>query len=448
MDLERNDNRLPEQEPAELLEAAHSQDGGTLSVEESCRQLTQYLEEILLDASRPRLDTARLAEPCRELGEALRSFHALAEELVDYSTQLSKGGLDQEFPESGSCLYGGLKNLHANLKHLTWQAGQVAKGDYSQHVSHLGAFSEAFNEMTRQLDERRTQLQAEIRRARRRAEIIDSYTEMLVELLSQREEWLLIVDWETREVVHCNKRPQGGGQDKSFCESCRHRLPIQSKLLEWDNAERYKIWELEEKARGACYRIISFPIEWRERPSCVHIVMDVTSEKMNARHLNAEVYHDTDTGIRNGKFLEEFMEQTLREKQDITLCYLDLEGVDGINETYGQKVGDAYIQNFVEIVRKNFRSGDTFARLKDDKFCLVLTGNVKHLIERKMAEILTIFQRDDDRIFCHRCNFKYAILEMGGEENTQTLQELLSSAEAVIRRKKRKRSSSLDLIDW
>lgn len=320
MDLERNDNRLPEQDPAELPEAAHSQDGGTLSVEESCRQLTQYLEEILLDASRPRLDTARLAEPCRALGEALRSFHALAEELVDYSTQLSKGGLDQEFPESGSCLYGGLKNLHANLKHLTWQAGQVAKGDYSQHVSHLGAFSEAFNEMTRQLDERRTQLQAEIRRARRRAEIIDSYTEMLVELLSQREEWLLIVDWETREVVHCNKRPQGGGQDKSFCESCRHRLPIQSKLLEWDSAERYKIWELEEKARGACYRIISFPIEWRERPSCVHIVMDVTSEKMNARHLNAEVYHDTDTGIRNGKFLEEFMEQTLREKQDITLC--------------------------------------------------------------------------------------------------------------------------------
>lgn len=44
MDLERNDNRLPEQDPAELPEAAHSQDGGTLSVEESCRQLTQYLE--------------------------------------------------------------------------------------------------------------------------------------------------------------------------------------------------------------------------------------------------------------------------------------------------------------------------------------------------------------------------------------------------------------------
>ena len=166
------------------------------------------------------------------------------------------------------------------------------------------------------------------------------------------------------------------------------------------------------------------------------------------RTINRSTVEIDCTGIRNGQFLEEFMAQTFRQKQDVTLCYLDLEGVDDINNTYGDKVGDAYIQNFVEIVRKNFRSGDTFARLKDDKFCLALSGNVKHLIERKMAEILAIFQRDDDRIFCHRCNFKYSIIEVVGEENTSTLEELLSGAEAAIRRKKRTRSSSLDFVDW
>ena len=435
MDLQNNQNGQQGQVP---------QSGGALGIEESCRELTRYLGDILWDTPQAKLDKSRLAEPCRELGEALESFRALAEELADYSAQLSKGCLDIDFPQRESCLYGGLKNLHANLKHLTWQAGQVAKGDYSQHVSHLGAFSDAFNEMTRQLDERRSQLKAEVRRAQNRADIIESYTEMLVDLLGQRDEWLLVVDEETREVVHCNKRGQENGEGGAYCESCKHRLPIQSKILEWERTERYKVWELEERARGACYRIISFPIEWQGRPSCVHIIMDVTSEKMNARHLNAQVYHDLDTGIRNGQFLE----QTLREKQDVTMCCLDLEGVDEINQTYGHKVGDAYIQNFVEIVRKNFRSGDTFARVKDDKFCLVLSGNVKHLIERKMAEILTIFQRDDDRIFCHRCNFKYSIIEVVGEENTQSLKELLSTAEAAIRRKKRRRTSSLDLMDW
>ena len=145
------------------------------------------------------------------------------------------------------------------------------------------------------------------------------------------------------------------------------------------------------------------------------------------------------------------MGQALRERQNITLCYLDLEGVSDINTAYGRKVGDAYIQNFVEIVRKNFRSGDTFARIQDDKFCLVLTGNVKHLIERKMDEILTTFQRDDDRVFCHECNFKYSIVEVEGQSNMFTLDKLLVEAENIVERKKRRqrrKRGPMDFQDW
>ena len=446
MEQEVNQTGQRERPPEEDRQEAQS-----LGVEESCRRLSGYLESILDNAGEAGLDVECLAPPCRELGEALRGFQALAEELVSYSTQLSKGNLSREFPESGSCLYSGLKNLHTNLKHLTWQAKQVTKGDYAQQVSHLGEFSEAFNVMTRQLKEREAQLKQEVQRAERRAEIIESYTEMLMELLSQRDEWMLVVDRETREVVHCNKRTKGGEEGDSYCDSCQHRLPIQPKLLEWDDSERYRVWELEEEERGGCYRIISFPVEWKERPSWVHIVMDVTAEKMNARHLSDEIYQDNDTGIRNRLFLDEFMGQVLRERQNITMCYLDLEGVAEINTAYGREVGDAYIQNFVEIVRKNFRSGDTFARIQDDKFCLMLTGNVKHLIERKMDDILTTFQRNDERVFCHECNFKYSIVEVEGESNMFTLDKLLQQAEEIVQKKKRKhrrKYSSLDFDNW
>lgn len=277
---------------------------------------------------------------------------------------------------------------------------------------------------------------------RRRAELIASYTEMLVDLLSQRDEWLLIVDWATREVVHCNKRPQGGRQDIISCESCRHRLPIQSRLLEWERAERYKIWELEEKERGTCYRIISFPIEWRERPSCVHIVMDVTGEKLNARLLNDRSYQDAETGIRNAQFLEAFMAQALREQQAVTLACLELEGLEELTATCGPEAASACLHHFVETVRRNFRSGDTFARVEENKFCLVLTGNVKHLIDRKMAEIRAIFQRDDGQALCHSCKFKYSVIEVSGGENALSLPELLEQAEAAIHRNKCTPSSS------
>ena len=83
-------------------------------------------------------------------------------------------------------------------------------GQPAQEASRLDEFSEAFNTMTRQLKEREDQLKREIQRAQRRAEIIESYAEMLVELLAQRDEWMLVVDRETREIVHCNKRTRGG----------------------------------------------------------------------------------------------------------------------------------------------------------------------------------------------------------------------------------------------
>lgn len=429
MDLEHNDMSQPAQAPQPPEEA--QRENQALTVEESCQRLTAYLEDILRDARQAQLEIDQLSPPCRTLGEAMQSFRDLAVELVSYSTRISRGHLSQALPENDSFLFSGLKTLHANLRNLTRQAQQVTKGDYTQQVTNMGEFSVAFNAMTRQLRERENRLKEEIQRAQHRAEIIQSYTEMLVDLLEQRNEWLLVVDRENQEILHCNKHASG----ERDCNSCQHRLSIHNNLLMWDGEERYQVWEMEEDS-GSCFRIISFPIEWKERPSRVHIVMDITAEKMNARHLSDENYQDIDTGVHNRRFLDEFMGQILRERQDITMCYLDLEGVSSINALYGREIGDNYIQNFVEVVRKNFRSGDTFARVQDDKFCLVLTGNVKHLIERKMSEIRTIFQRDDDRLFSHRCSFRYSILEVEGESNQHTLDDLLEQAEADLQRQK------------
>lgn len=450
LELEINQNSLSEQDPAPQPSAEDLRTTPVLTMEESCRQLTQYLEHMVSGAQQDDLDVNLLSEPCRELGRTLRSFCALVEELSAYSSRLAKGDISQEPPGNDCRLSGGLKSLHDNLKYLTQQAERVTKGDDPQDMPPLGEFSEAFNAMTRQMLEWKAKLKEEVQRTQHRADIIESYTEMLVELLNQRDEWMLVVDQATREIVHCNKHTQDAAESGAYCDKCQHRLPIQAALLGWDGSERYKIWEIEEN-RGSCYRIISFPIEWKERFSCVHIVIDITTEKMNARHLSNKIYQDTETGIRNRLFLEEFMGQVLQERQDITLCYLDLEGVASINASYGRKVGDAYIQNFVEIVRKNFRSGDTFVRIRDDKFCLILTGNVKHLIERKMSEILTMFQRDNDRVFSHQCNFKYSIIEVEGASNVMSLDHLLEEAESAVKRQKRKKermNRSLDFDSW
>ena len=84
----------------------------------------------------------------------LQCLDRAVQELKAYSAALSVGNLSDCSPSRDNPLCENLKNMQANLNHLTWQAKQVAKGDYSQTVSYLGEFSEAFNTMTAQLRER------------------------------------------------------------------------------------------------------------------------------------------------------------------------------------------------------------------------------------------------------------------------------------------------------
>lgn len=368
-------------------------------------------------------------EPCQELERDFRPLQEEVAELIAYSAELSKGNLSVEFPSKDNLLCENLKNLHANLNHLTWQAQQVARGDYSQEVAYLGDFSAAFNEMTKQLKEREAQLRGETLRAKNRAESIESYNELMVEMLSKRKEWLLVVDRDTKEILYCNKREQKDASDEQICTACKRRLPFHHELIKWNSDEQYKVWELTGEA-DTYYRITSFPIEWKAHASYVHIIVDITAEKQTAHTLASKAYHDPGTGIRNRLFFEEYMEKVLREGQDTTLCYLDLDGLKYVNDTYGHLEGDTYIQNFVELIKANFRSEDTFARIGGDEFCLVLSGSIEELIERKMAEILKEFQKGGFAEY--RCSFSYGVVGIDGRMDTLSYDEILQKADKIM----------------
>ena len=115
----------------------------------------EYLRDVLYNPTRAALDMESLPQDFRELGEALRYVADCIIETRNLAHALSKGDLDGPLPSRGNELAAPLKSLHAALQHLTWQTQQVAQGDYNQRVEFMGHFSEAFNVMVEQLDERR-----------------------------------------------------------------------------------------------------------------------------------------------------------------------------------------------------------------------------------------------------------------------------------------------------
>lgn len=131
------------------------------SEDKNCDILFEYLRCILYEPDKANLDIEALDEPFRKLGQGLQYLDKAVAEMKSCSAALAKGNLAEFTPHPGNLLCDNLKGIYSNMVHLTWQAKQVAKGDYSQNVSYLGEFSEAFNMMTAQLREREEALEGE-----------------------------------------------------------------------------------------------------------------------------------------------------------------------------------------------------------------------------------------------------------------------------------------------
>ena len=128
-----------------------------LAVEEI---LFDYLYDVIYKPDKAFLDVEKLAENFRDFGYGLQFFVSSIAEAREMAHALSKGDLDCKIPKRDNELSAPLKALHASLKHLTWQAQQIAQGDYSQRVSFMGDFAVAFNTMAAQVEERQ-RLEAE-----------------------------------------------------------------------------------------------------------------------------------------------------------------------------------------------------------------------------------------------------------------------------------------------
>ena len=87
----------------------------------------------------------------RDLAKKLNQLITFMQEIHNFIIPLSKGELS-EIKISPKNFFGSpFKELHSRLLHLTWQANQVAKGDFSQRVDFMGDFSESFNHMIESL---------------------------------------------------------------------------------------------------------------------------------------------------------------------------------------------------------------------------------------------------------------------------------------------------------
>ncbi|MCL2666000.1 MAG: hypothetical protein FWE82_10340, partial [Defluviitaleaceae bacterium] len=114
-----------------------------------------YIRNVIYSPSEATLDVENLPEQFVMAGKGLVALNEFIQETKAFANEIANGNLNGAIPSPKNEIASPLKSLHATLAHLTWQAQQVANGDYKQRVDFMGDFSRAFNNMTTQLDEQR-----------------------------------------------------------------------------------------------------------------------------------------------------------------------------------------------------------------------------------------------------------------------------------------------------
>lgn len=397
-----------------------------MRVDENCDVLFEYLKSILYDANIHTLNLDRLDEPFKKLGQGLQVLEQEVIELKECSSALSKGEFDSFHPSRDNFLCSELKNIHANLEHLTWQAKQVSKGDYSQNVSYLGEFSTAFNTMTAQLKEREQALKKEAETLKKHSNSVETYNRLLLELIHHSNDDILVCDRSNTNILYSSRNLLNASEEKEIIHQFSFILSEKGLKQEWS-------WDTMD-SNSHFYHVISILTEWQQKDAYAHFIRDVTNVKKKEKELQKKAYIDALTQISNRDFFMREMNRVLEKKEDFVLCYCDLDQLKYVNDTFGHVRGDQYICDFVNCVKENICDYAIFARVGGDEFCLLFTNFTYEDANHKMMTIQKEYAKKSLNIqYC----FSYGCIYKDKNQKNLNVEDLLKEADYVMYQQKR-----------
>ena len=108
------------------------------------------------------------------------------------------------------------------------------------------------------------------------------------------------------------------------------------------------------------------------------------------RELEALVTQDDLTGLKNRRYLRQFLPTLLKyaaqKDCQVTLLLFDLDDFKHYNDTYGHSVGDQVLIQIAHLIKRCCRDHDVVARLGGDEFAVVFWETGEGQIPQEVAE--------------------------------------------------------------
>lgn len=111
-------------------------------------------------------------------------------------------------------------------------------------------------------------------------------------------------------------------------------------------------WEHDESIRMFVYR------------------QNIDEEKRREKELQRNLRLDSLSGLYNKAATREVIQQKLAEQTDELHAFfiIDIDNFKAVNDQYGHQIGDVVIQNFAQVLKKQFYKHDIVGRIGGDEF--------------------------------------------------------------------------------
>lgn len=174
---------------------------------------------------------------------------------------------------------------------------------------------------------------------------------------------------------------------------------------------------------------------------------DITQNKQAEEQLQLYAATDVMTGVLNRRtglaVLENQLQLSKRNNSYLSVCFIDLNDLKGVNDRYGHKEGDAYIILVTQTLRVNIRDMDTVCRMGGDEFLVIFPQcrqKDAQAIYARIAEQLKEYNQQE--IKPYPVSISHGIAEYDPGQKT-TAEELVSLADGRMYEEKRLYKESL-----
>ncbi|GAF65407.1 hypothetical protein BTS2_2305 [Bacillus sp. TS-2] len=188
-------------------------------------------------------------------------------------------------------------------------------------------------------------------------------------LLNSFEEALIISD-HTGKIRHKNESFQKL-EDYFFSEVVNDIYSILPPYSQWKKeAEEIEGWSKER--RKMIFEVSKHPFQLGKNRRYILFFKDISFHKKIESEIQYMAYHDTLTNLPNRHFVDEKINQAIKQNERVACLFLDMDRLKFTNDSLGHRAGDKLLVEVAQRLLQHKRDGEILARVGGDEFLFIV----------------------------------------------------------------------------